>query len=153
MFTDPKNNLFGTGAWCEVFITNYESLQKFFVKKINRRPHCTLKLADIEFNQNINIFKSVIIDEIHKCKDVTTLQAKLVKGISNGKEVKIGLTGTMVVNKPIDAASQLSIVDGLKNFGGYSHFVKKYCSKDASIDNLKQMNEILRKNCYYRREK
>jgi SWI/SNF-related matrix-associated actin-dependent regulator 1 of chromatin subfamily A len=152
MFSNPKNNLFGNGAYVDVFIVNYESLQKFFVKKINKTGR-SLKLADIEFKQEIKLFKSIIIDEIHKCKEVTTLQAKLTKGISTDKEVVIGLTGAMIVNKPIDAASQLSIVGGLKYFGGYTHFVRKYCSKDVNIDTLKDMNRILRENCYYRREK
>ena len=49
-----------------VFIVNYESLRKYFVRRINKSEKWTLK--DVEFHNTIKLFKSVIIDESHKVK-------------------------------------------------------------------------------------
>ena len=64
----------------------------------------------MEFRNSIQLFKSVIIDESHRCKSSSTQQAKFCKGICNGKEWVIELTGTPVVNKPKDLIPQLSIL-------------------------------------------
>lgn len=150
LFANPKNNLFGVSAMVDVFITNYESLKKYFVASIinNGGP---LRLDQIRFKENINIIKSVIIDESHRVKDASTQQSKFVKGVASGKEYILALTGTPVVNKPRDLVSQLAIIDQLKVFGGYKHFVDRYCQEGGT--NLKELNFLLRKNCFYRREK
>ena len=70
------------GSPCaEVFITNYESLRKFFVRRIKREGRFTLK--SVEFDERISLFRTVIIDESHKCKTSSTQQSKFVQGISN----------------------------------------------------------------------
>ncbi|PZX18081.1 SWI/SNF-related matrix-associated actin-dependent regulator 1 of chromatin subfamily A [Breznakibacter xylanolyticus] len=150
LFANPKNNLFGVSAMVDVFITNYESLKKYFVASIinNGGP---LRLDQIRFKENINIIKSVIIDESHRVKDASTQQSKIVKGVASGKEYILALTGTPVVNKPRDLVSQLGIIDQLKVFGGHKHFVDRYCQEGGT--NLKELNFLLRKNCFYRREK
>lgn len=135
----------------QVFIVNYESLKKFFVRKINKSERWTLR--DVVFNDNINLFKSVIIDESHKVKSTTTQQTKFSKGIAQGKEWIILLTGTPVVNKPKDLVAQLGILDRIKDFGGYTHFVSRYCSGPNEASNLKELNYMLWKNCFFRREK
>jgi len=153
MFTDPKNNLFGTGAIADVFIVNYESLKKYFVKEINTPRGRNLRITDIKFKETIHIFKSVIIDESHRAKDPKTQQAKFVKGICMGKEYILALTGTPVVNKPRDLVSQLAIIEQLKNFGGYQNFVNRYCEGWDGAENLEELNWLLNKNCFYRRDK
>ena len=60
----------------EVFICNYESLRKFFVTRVKREGRFTMK--SIEFNERIKMFRSVIIDESHKCKNKGTQQSKFV---------------------------------------------------------------------------
>ena len=49
---------------CNIFITNYESLKKFFVLKVKEDARFTMK--SIEFDPRISLFKSVVIDESHK---------------------------------------------------------------------------------------
>ena len=49
----------------EVFICNYESLRKFFVSRIKREGRFTLR--SVEFDERISLFRSIIIDESHKC--------------------------------------------------------------------------------------
>jgi SWI/SNF-related matrix-associated actin-dependent regulator 1 of chromatin subfamily A len=153
MFTDPSKNLFGVDSMTHFFIVNYESLSKYFVKNINKPKHRKFKLSDVEFNKNITLFKSIVIDEIHRVKEPATLQAKLTKGISSGKEIIIGLTGTPVVNKARDLASILAIIDKINYFGGYDQFLNKYCQGWDGADNLIELNQKLTEHCFYRREK
>ena len=140
---------------CDVFITNYESLSKYFVQEFTNGPDEPLKLPHIIFRKNIEKFKSMVIDESHKCRNPDTIQAKLVKGISKGKEMVLCLTGTALVNSPRDLISQLGILERLKVFGGKDEFIKRYVEvgKNKKPGNLKELNYYLHLNCYYRREK
>lgn len=135
----------------QVFITNYESLRKYFVHHIRKADKWTLK--DVEFNSTIKMFRSVIIDESHKCKSTATQQAKFCKGIASGKEYIILLTGTPVVNKPKDLVSQLGIMDRMSDMGGWKNFISKYCSGPNEASNLKELNYNLWRTCFFRREK
>lgn len=92
----------------------------------------------------------MIVDESHRVKDIKTQQTKFVKGISVGKEYVLLLTGTPVVNKPNDLISQLGILDRMNDFGGYNHFLSAYCDNN---DRFQELNYLLKKNCFYRREK
>ncbi len=139
-----------TGMY-QVFIVNYESLKKFFVQRIKKAEKWTLR--DVEFRKSIEMFQSVIIDESHKCKSSSTQQAKFCKGITKDKEWVIELTGTPVVNKPKDLVPQLSILSRMEDFGGYKHFVERYCAGQREASNLKELNFFLWKNCMFRREK
>lgn len=139
-----------TGMY-QVFIVNYESLKKYFVQRIKKSEGWTLR--DVEFRQSIGLFKSVIIDESHRCKSSSTQQAKFCKGICKGKEYIIELTGTPVVNKPKDLVPQLSILDRMDDFGGYKNFVDRFCSGPNEASNLKELNYLLWTHCMFRREK
>ena len=135
----------------QVFIVNYESLKKYFVQRIKKSVGWTLR--DVEFRNSIQLFKSVIIDESHRCKSSSTQQAKFCKGICSGKEWIIELTGTPVVNKPKDLVPQLSILNRIDDFGGYKNFVNRYCNGQNEASNLKELYYMLWKNCMFRREK
>lgn len=135
----------------QVFIVNYESLKKYFVQRIKKAEGWTLR--DVEFRNSIQLFKSVIIDESHRCKSASTQQAKFCKGICTGKEWVIELTGTPVVNRPKDLIPQLAILNRMEDFGGYKSFVNRYCSGQREASNLKELNYNLWRNCMFRREK
>lgn len=139
-----------TGMY-QVFIVNYESLKKYFVQRIKKSVGWTLR--DVEFRNSIQLFKSVIIDESHRCKSSSTQQAKFCKGICSGKEWIIELTGTPVVNKPKDLVPQLSILGRMDDFGGYKNFVNRYCAGQSEASNLKELNYMLWKTSMFRREK
>lgn len=139
-----------TGMY-QVFIVNYESLKKHFVQRIKKSVGWTLR--DVEFRNSIQLFKSVIIDESHRCKSSSTQQAKFCKGICSGKEWIIELTGTPVVNKPKDLVPQLSILGRMDDFGGYKNFVNRYCAGQSEASNLKELNYMLWKTSMFRREK
>lgn len=147
---DTWTFFFQTGMH-QVFIVNYESLKKYFVQRIKKAKGWTLR--DVEFRNSINLFKSVIIDESHRCKSASTQQAKFCKGICTGKEWVIELTGTPVVNRPKDLIPQLAILNRMQDFGGYKPFVNRYCSGQREASNLKELNFNLWQYCMFRREK
>lgn len=156
----------------DVFIVNYESLKKYFVQPGWSKPkEGQFKMNQIPFLENIKIFKSIGIDESHKCKDGSTQQTKFVMGITRGKEYVYELTGTPLVNRPKDLISQLHIIDRLRDvvshlpepvdhrsgkpndYSGYKRFINRYCDGGMGATNLKELNYRLNKFCFYRREK
>lgn len=163
----------------DVFITNYESLKKFFVHHGWKKPsgvdpvtkkERVFRMKDIPFKDDINIFKWVMIDESHKCKDGTTQQSKFVMGITKAKEYIYELTGTPVINKPKDLIAQLTIINRLQeivshiplpldskgkptDLSGYKRFINRYCAGANGESNLKELNYRLTSSCFFRREK
>lgn len=129
----------------DVVICNYESLKKYFVVSTTD----PVKLKTTVFQNVISQFKSVIIDEAHRCKNPYANQSKFVMGICSGKQYVIELTGTPVINDPMDLASQLAILGRMKDFGGFSNFVVRY----GDGKNLDELNKKLHEICYFRREK
>lgn len=155
LILDDRNK----GSWqrfietkcCDIFITNYESLKKFFVLRVKDDTRFTMK--SIEFDPRISLFRSVIIDESHKCKSTKTQQSKFVEGICKGKEYILELTGTPVVNDNTDLIQQLKIMGRLEDFGGYKFYVDRYCDGLKKSSNLKELNWRLWNTCFFRREK
>lgn len=151
-------DMFGQNTKVDFFIINYESLSKFFVRDIKKRigkegKPSPLRVTDIEFLPHKDIFRSVVIDESHRCKNGATKQSKFCMGICKDKEYVYLLTGTPVVNKPKDLVAQLHIMDMLPAFGGYKAFVDRYCSGMKEASNLSELNYRLRTMCFYQREK
>lgn len=135
----------------QVVITNYESLKKYFVRRIKSQSRFTLK--SVEFDERVDVFRSVIIDESHKCKSRQTQQAKFCQGIARGKEFVLELTGTPVVNNNEDLIQQLVIMERLDDFGGYKMFVERYCAGQNKSSHLKELNYKLNQFCFFRRQK
>lgn len=138
----------------QVAITNYESLRKFFVWDILTEG--TFKLKDVVFCPQINIFRSIIIDESHRVKDASAQQTIFTKGIAYGKEWCIMLSGTPVVNRPADLISQLSIMGRLNDFGGRSKFEKDFCTESKQEEPAVPLSVLSKKlydSCMIRREK
>lgn len=127
-------------------VVNYESLRKYFVWDTSGKP---FRLKDVVFNDAVRLFRSVIIDESHRVKDPSAQQTIFTRGIVEGKEWRILLSGTPVVNRAEDLVSQLSIMGRLPEFGGRSKFLADY-GEDA---NLEDLSRKLYGSCMIRREK
>lgn len=143
------NSPFGVQVKTDVFICNYESLSKFFVDYYNVPRGVKPLLKDIVFNKDIDLFKSVVIDEAHRVKEPSTLQTKLTRGICNNKEVIFAISGTPIVNKAKDLASELAILGRINEFGGYKNFVTNY----GFNDHLEELHYKLSTTCFYSRNK
>lgn len=160
-FTSSKkttwNIFFNTGIE-KVGLVNYDSLEKFFVKRIEKSADEKLNIKHIVFNEQISIFKSVIIDESHYIKDPTVKRAKFTYGLSRHLKEKgvYLLSGTPVLNNPVDLFSQLCILNKQKHFArNLSEFKEIYGGKNKkeSGQNLDELNYLLNKHCYFRRTK
>lgn len=124
------------------WITNIESLRchkdgRFYKSEI----------VDL-INEYINkdLVSMIVVDEIHKAKNPASLQARgllKLKGCS-----KIGLSGTLLVNKPLDLYVPLSFIGALTT--PYFTFKSKYCELDIwghpvgfkNMNDLKEMMSI-----------
>lgn len=163
MWTDRKAMILETkikNSWhrfhelqmADVFIVNYESLKKYFVTYMPPKGKLR-KSSDIEMDPRVELFKSVIVDESHRVKDTKTQQAKFTLNICKDKKYTILLTGTPVVNKPVDLFPQLAIMNRLGHFGGKKGYLQRYCEGGRGAANLKELNYFLNKYCFFRREK
>ena len=93
------------------------------------------------------------MDESHRVKSLSTQATKFTKGVCNNKETILLLTGTPVINKPKDLVAQLGILGRMGDFGGWKTFEARYCSGPKEASNLKELNWMLNKTCFYRRNK
>lgn len=148
----------------QVAIVNYESLRKFFVWDIRAAKGKPFRLKDVVFCPDVQVFKSVIIDECHRVKDPSAQQTIFTRGIVEGKQWRILLSGTPVVNRPADLIAQLSIMGRLAEFGGRAKFLADYGGGELSRErrgkdeddqprNLDRLSSELYSRCMVRREK
>lgn len=146
---DNWHQMFITGT-CNVFITNYESVKKFFIRKIigNR-----VSAKNLVLDARTSIFKAVVIDESHRVKNSSCHYAKYLEAICKGKEYIFMLTGTPVVTSVKDLVQQLKIMGRIDDFGGAGNFIRRFCSSAVSDDELGVLNSLLWRTCYFRREK
>lgn len=150
--SDNRNNwqqMFITGT-CNVFITNYESVKKFFIRRVRGNR---MSVKNLVVDPRAAIFKAVVIDESHRVKNSSCHYAKYLEAICKGKEYVFMLTGTPVVTKVRDLVQQLKIMGRMDDFGGTSYFVNRFCSASVSNEELGLLNSLLWRTCYFRREK
>ncbi len=141
----------------DVFIVNYESLQKYFVRAVTTPRGKAMLFQHIIFKPTVDIFKSVIVDESHRCGDFGTQQTKFVLGIANGiaenKEWKITLTGTPIINNHTGLIPQLRIMGRINDFGGERYFRQHYCGGPNKASNGRELRAKLWQTCFFRRTK
>lgn len=149
----------------QVAIVNYESLRKYFVWDIRGGSQGGFRLKDVVFTPDVQLFRSIIIDESHRVKDPSAQQTIFARGIAEGKPYRILLSGTPVVNRPADLIAQLSIMGRLSEFGGRSKFLADYGGGEISKErrgkdddddqprNLDRLSAELYARCMIRREK
>lgn len=146
---DTWQNMFITGT-CNVFITNYESIKKFFIKGV-RGGRMTAR--NIIVDSRARLFKAVVIDESHRVKNSSCHYSKYLEAICKGKEYVFMLTGTPVVTNVKDLVQQLKIMGRIDDFGGAAAFRSRFCSAHVSDEELGMLNSLLWRTCYFRREK
>jgi len=105
--------------------------------------------------------KAVVFDEGHYLKNGRAVRSKAARSIAAHADIRLALTGTPVLNRPVELISQLSVLGRLDEFGGFWPFAKRYCDAyqgphgwDLSgASNLEELNTRLRETCYIRRNK
>lgn len=134
---------------CNIFITNYESVKKYFVSRVRGRT--TVK--NIVLDKRAAMFKSVIIDESHRCCNDTALWSIYLEAICANKEYVWLLTGTPRITSNLDLIQQLQIMRRLDDFGGVARFKERYCQGPDKSSNLYELHYRLWEICYFRRDK
>jgi len=133
----------GKGDPAEVVVINYDMLKK--------------RLPDLKAIG----FKIVVFDESHYLKNKKAQRTVAALNLVEEIRYRLLLTGTPIVNRPVELVSQLNIMGRLKEFGGFWQFVQRYCGAEytrfgldvSGAQNLKELNERLRGSCLIRREK
>lgn len=95
----------------KIIITNYETMQmdKVFELLLEWQPEV------------------LVCDESHRCKAHDSMRAKRVVNISDRAKYKYILTGTPILNTPMDIYNQFRILDGGESFGkNFWAFRNKY---------------------------
>jgi SWI/SNF-related matrix-associated actin-dependent regulator 1 of chromatin subfamily A len=143
----------------DVVIVSYQSFSSFCVEsyptgkaKNGKKARWTAK--DVVLKPFMSMFKTGILDESHRCKDPNTNQSKFILRFFVNLHNRFLLSGTPVVNKPKDLWPQLAIMGTLNSiFGGKKGFIERYCEGGNGANNLKELNYLLNKHCFFRREK
>lgn len=82
---------------------------------------------------DINHFDMMVVDEIHTCKSPTSQQGKHLLKLNKSK-YKIGATGTLLLNNPLDAFVPLKWI-GAEN-STYTNFKYYYCNYGGDFHNM-----------------
>ena len=109
-------------------------------------------------------FQSLVFDESHYAKNKDAQRTKALKALADSipaSGMVLALTGTPVLNRPLELVSQLEIIDRIEEFGGSWNFRKRYCDANHNgfgwdfngCSNADELNELLRRTCYVRRNK
>ena len=80
-----------------------------------------------------NKFDMIVFDEIHTCKDPSSQQGKHVLKLNKAK-YRIGLTGTLIMNNPIDSFMPLKWI-GVEH-SNYTNFKYYYCNFAGPFNNI-----------------
>lgn len=100
-------------------ITNIETLRNTdIIKAINKGP---------------NKFDMIVVDEIHTTKNPSSQQGKNLLKLTKAK-YKIGATGTLLMNDPLDAYVPLKWIGADKST--YTNFKYFYCEYSGMFNNI-----------------
>jgi len=107
-----------------------------------------------------NEFQTIIVDECHNVKNPTAKRTKYLQAIQKHIPHKIFLSGTPLLNRPIELFTTLNMLCPDK-FSNYWSYAKKFCGAykgrwgwDVSgSSNREELSKMLRQNIMIRREK
>ncbi len=117
-------------------------------------------LADwIDYIEGINP-KIIITDECHYYKSSKTNRTKAVRKLAKGVPHFIALSGTPIVNRPIEIYNAASIINPML-FTNFWSYANKYCGAKhngfgwdfSGSSNTEELHEILTKSIMIRRKK
>jgi SWI/SNF-related matrix-associated actin-dependent regulator 1 of chromatin subfamily A len=127
----------------DIIVTNYERLKDISTWIMEKNP------------------KAIVFDESHYLKNYKAIRTKAATALAKNIEYRFLLSGTPMLNRPKELISQLTILDTLKDFGGFNGFINRYCDPKRTrygldidgANNLEELKINLRKVCMVRREK
>ena len=128
------NGTSGTVPEADIYVINYDILS-YWVEKFPE-------------------IRGLVLDESHYIKNGSAQRSKASiqlsdKVVENG--IRLCLSGTPIVNQPLELITQLRVIKRLEEFGGATKFRNVYGR--ASSRSLASLNRKLRASCYVRRRK
>lgn len=137
----------------DVGIVNYEGLEKYFVDKIQIPDGERFSVKHIILKEAASIFKTIIVDESQYVKDPATKRTKFCVAICRRKPHVFCLSGTPALNDGKEIYPQLCMMNKEKLFApNMLTFMRQFSGK-KNKNNLKLLNGLMRKHCFYRRVK
>jgi len=106
------------------------------------------------------IIKAVILDEAHAIKSRSTQRTKAVQALCKPVQHVIALTGTPILNRPVELFNTVNIVaPGV--FPSFWHFAQKFCGAKhtrfgwdfTGASNIPELSELLHRTVMIRRLK
>ena len=106
------------------------------------------------------IFRTIILDEFHYIKNSKAKRTKAARGITRKAANIILLSGTPIINKPIEFFNGLHMLDPA-NFNSFWDFATRYCGAKSNgfgwdfsgSSNRQELHEILTSTVMIRRKK
>lgn len=145
----------------DVIIINYDLLgssTKYINKKGEEKRKVEVKFPEFFLRE----YHAIVADEIHLLKNSKAIRSKAFRLLSKGIERIIGLSGTLIMNRPSELYNILQITGWYnKIFPDWEYYYYRYCNlkiseygRDSSCSsNVKELYEILSHYCYFRKEK
>lgn len=139
----------------DVLVINYDILGRRTEK--NGKTSIEVRLDGMKKKT----FSLVIADEIHFLKNRKSIRSKTFKKLAGKSSAIIGLTGTLIMNRPAELLNILALIGRLKEIAPddpYHHyFFERYCNMKETFfgmdltgaSNIKELNDLLTKCCYF----
>lgn len=140
----------------DVIVINYDILGKRVTKE-NGETSLEIRLDGMKKKS----FSLVIADEIHFLKNRKSIRSKSFKKLIHKVPSVIGLTGTLIMNRPAELLNILMLIERIKEIAPddqYHHyFFERYCNMKetnfgldiSGASNIKELNRLLKECCYF----
>lgn len=140
----------------DVIVINYDILGKRVTKE-NGKASLEIRLDGMKKKS----FSLVIADEIHFLKNRKSIRSKSFKKLIHKVPSVIGLTGTLIMNRPAELLNILMLIERIKEIAPddqYHHyFFERYCNMKetnfgmdiSGASNIKELNRLLKECCYF----
>lgn len=140
----------------DVIVINYDILGKRVTKE-NGKTSLEIRLDGMKKKS----FSLVIADEIHFLKNRKSIRSKSFKKLARKVPSVIGLTGTLIMNRPAELLNILMLIERIKEItpdDQYHHyFFERYCNMKetnfgmdiSGASNVKELNRLLKECCYF----
>lgn len=140
----------------DVIVINYDILGKRVTKE-NGKTSFEIRLDGMKKKS----FSLVIADEIHFLKNRKSIRSKSFKKLIHKVPSVIGLTGTLIMNRPAELLNILMLIERIKEIAPddqYHHyFFERYCNMKetnfgmdiSGASNIKELNRLLKECCYF----
>lgn len=140
----------------DVIVINYDILGERVTKE-NGKTSLEIRLDGMKKKS----FSLVIADEIHFLKNRKSIRSKSFKKLIHKVPSVIGLTGTLIMNRPAELLNILMLIGRIKEIAPddqYHHyFFERYCNMKetnfgldiSGASNIKELNRLLKECCYF----